>query len=335
MGSAFHSFTTPPDAVLGRFELFHTRDLEEARQWGARVFCENRLNNLDSRRCQVNAWMYYRRMRGIGVGRMSYGSDVSIDPGELDSFLLIQMPIRGRELVQVSGQAVCSTPRTASVLNSHNPVLIRHFEGTEKLIIRVDRDVLERHCTQHLGRAMRAPVEFSPTMDLGTAAGKRWMHLMSWLYEGLSADEEHVQSPLLAAQIEQMLITMLLTCQPHNYSDELAGDERSIAPSFVKKTERFIEEHAHEPITIIELAEHAGVSSRSLFTGFRRFRNTSPMVYLKEVRLRRVHDELRRLERGETTVTSVALRWGFSHLGHFTTDYKRRFGESPSDTLAR
>jgi transcriptional regulator GlxA family with amidase domain len=83
------------------------------------------------------------------------------------------------------------------------------------------------------------------------------------------------------------------------------------------------------------MAEYAGVSSRSLFTGFRRYRNTSPMTYLKEIRLRRVNEELQRLSSGSDTVTAVAFRWGFSHLGHFTTDYKRRFGESPSETLAR
>jgi AraC-like DNA-binding protein len=59
------------------------------------------------------------------------------------------------------------------------------------------------------------------------------------------------------------------------------------------------------------------------------------MLYLKEIRLRRVNEELRGLRSGSETVTAVAFRWGFSHLGHFTTDYKRRFGESPSETLAR
>lgn len=59
------------------------------------------------------------------------------------------------------------------------------------------------------------------------------------------------------------------------------------------------------------------------------------MLYLKEVRMRRVNEELKRLRPAETTVTTVAYHWGFTHLGHFTTDYKRRFGESPSQTLAR
>ncbi|WP_458372700.1 helix-turn-helix domain-containing protein [Pseudomonas veronii] len=47
------------------------------------------------------------------------------------------------------------------------------------------------------------------------------------------------------------------------------------------------------------------------------------------------YPELLRLSSGNETVTAVAFRWGFNHLGHFTTDYKRRFGESPSATLAR
>ena len=59
------------------------------------------------------------------------------------------------------------------------------------------------------------------------------------------------------------------------------------------------------------------------------------MRYLKEVRLRYVNEELQRGATGSETVTAVAFKWGFSHLGHFTTDYKRRFGESPSETLAR
>ena len=59
------------------------------------------------------------------------------------------------------------------------------------------------------------------------------------------------------------------------------------------------------------------------------------MLYLKEIRLRRVNEELLRRNSGNETVTAVAFRWGFNHLGHFTTDYKRRFGESPSATLAR
>jgi AraC family ethanolamine operon transcriptional activator len=34
-------------------------------------------------------------------------------------------------------------------------------------------------------------------------------------------------------------------------------------------------------------------------------------------------------------VGQVAGDWGFYHLGQFSRDYRRLFGESPSATLAR
>lgn len=323
---------TPPETVLSRFEVCRTRDIDEASQWGERIFCANRLRNL-STKSAVDTSIYYRRLGGIGIGRMTYGGDVTIEPGVLDSFALIQMPIRGQELIEYANERVHSTPQLGSILNTHAPFKIHHGSSTEKLIIRVDRSLLERHCQQHLGRTLHKTIEFQPSMPLDTAEGRRWMRMVGWLYDSLSVDEEI--PALLTAQFESTLVDTLLACQPHTYSNELCGDQRTIAPSFVKRVEHYIEEHAHEAITIVDMAEHAGVSSRSLFTGFRRYRNTSPMHYLKEVRLRCVREELERQTLGTVTVTTVAYRWGFSHLGHFTTDYKRRFGESPSETLSR
>ena len=146
-----------------------------------------------------------------------------------------------------------------------------------------------------------------------------------------------LQALLALHDLETHLLTLLQGTEARALdSAELHEDKgQSIAPSFVKRIEHYIEEHAHEPISVGDLAEYAGVSTRSLFSAFRRFRNISPMHYLKEVRLRRVHDELQQAQPSSGTVTAVAFRWGFSHLGHFTTDYKRRFGETPSETLMR
>lgn len=323
---------TPPEAVLARYELCRTHDLEEARQWGEKIFCENRLCTVESQGA-VNARIFYRRIGSIGIGRMSYGGAVTIKPDGMENFALIQMPIYGEERIEIGSQRVVCNSRMGSVLNSHTSSVINHASNTEKLIIRVDRGLLERHCQQLLGRTLRNRIEFDSSMPLDTEAGARWLRMVGWVYDSVSHDDDI--SPLMVAQLESGLVNLLLANQPHTYSADLASEGPSLAPSFVKRVERYIEEHAHEPISIVDMAEHAGVSSRSLFTGFRRYRNTSPMLYLKETRLRRVNKELKRLTTGSDTVTAVAFRWGFSHLGHFTTDYKRRFGESPSETLAR
>jgi transcriptional regulator GlxA family with amidase domain len=58
------------------------------------------------------------------------------------------------------------------------------------------------------------------------------------------------------------------------------------------------------------------------------------MKFLREQRLLRVHRELSE-PCDSTTVTDVALKWGFCHLGRFSWYYSDQFGEKPSDTLAK
>ena len=83
------------------------------------------------------------------------------------------------------------------------------------------------------------------------------------------------------------------------------------------------------------LASEVFVSGRSLQEAFRREIGQPPMTYLRQIRLRRVHDDLASAEPGSVTVAAVASRWGFLHLGRFAGAYRAAFGVSPSETLGR
>lgn len=106
-----------------------------------------------------------------------------------------------------------------------------------------------------------------------------------------------------------------------------------MAPAFIRRVKEYIDAHADQPLSIADLAAHAGVSTSTLFAGFRNFRKTSPIAYLKGVRMKRARDDLRSAPPNTATVTDVAMRWGFVHLGRFAADYRRWFGESPLQTL--
>ena len=121
---------------------------------------------------------------------------------------------------------------------------------------------------------------------------------------------------------------------PHNRQRALEAAAASIAPFFVRRAERFIAENARQAIDLEDLADVAGVSARALQMGFRRFRNTTPMAYLRAVRLELARIELARASRSGA-VASIAHLCGFEHLGRFAADYKARFNESPSQTLLR
>lgn len=327
------AFSRASGENMSGFEHFRTQDPEQARHWATGVFCDADLRLAKGRK-MLNASMSHRMLNGLGVVRITYGAPLTIAPGRLDTFYIIQVPLRGMENIRYGGVTTRITPCVGSVLNPHRSVEIDHDEGTEKICLRIDRDLLERHCRQHLGQTPNHRIEFDTALPLETLPGRRLKHTINWLFSLLQTDPG-VLPPLLAAHIEQVVATMLLTSQRNNYTDSFNRDAKMLAPAFVKRSEQFIEERAHEPITTGDIAEYVGVSTRSLFAGFRKYRNVSPMRYLKEVRLDRVREQLRQGRTRETTVTSVAYQWGFYHLGHFTTDYKRRFGEPPSETLMR
>ncbi|MFB2583690.1 helix-turn-helix transcriptional regulator [Herbiconiux liukaitaii] len=95
----------------------------------------------------------------------------------------------------------------------------------------------------------------------------------------------------------------------------------------------FLQHHAHEPITPADAALAAGLHTRSLQQATRRHLGLSPSLYLRNVRLDRVHDELRSADPCSTTVALVARDWGFGNLGRFSSTYSARFGEKPHQTL--
>lgn len=71
------------------------------------------------------------------------------------------------------------------------------------------------------------------------------------------------------------------------------------------------------PLTVSSIASRSFVSVRSLQQGFRRHLGTSPMAYLRAVRLRRAHQTLLESDPSTVSVAAVAYRWGFSNLGRF------------------
>jgi transcriptional regulator GlxA family with amidase domain len=137
---------------------------------------------------------------------------------------------------------------------------------------------------------------------------------------------------LLARQLESVILSGILEAGQHNYSTYPRPTRSAAAPRHVRKAEEYVRNNLDNPISLDDIANAAGVTARSLQLGFRNFRNTSPMALLRSERLRRVHEELMAGAPG-ASVTEVATRWGFSHLGRFSQIYKEKYGQSPSTTL--
>lgn len=112
--------------------------------------------------------------------------------------------------------------------------------------------------------------------------------------------------------------------------------ERARAYYTYRKARTFIEESfALDAVpSTVEICLSIGVSERALQYAFRTYVGMSPIVFLRLCRLSRVRSTLRLANPATASVTEIAMRYGFLHLGRFASDYRRIYGESPSATLA-
>ena len=131
-------------------------------------------------------------------------------------------------------------------------------------------------------------------------------------------------------------MSTLLLLQPSSHQDQLLLSREQTGRHVVRESLDYLEAHLGERITMADIAQHVHMSVRAIQQGFRAELSTTPMLYLRNRRLERAHEDLTDVIPSDgVTVTDIAARWGFTHLSNFAVLYKKRWGESPSETLRR
>lgn len=321
--------------VLAEYELFATQDVDEARQRIAAQFCDHRLE-LTSRTGALD--VSYRTAAvgdAMSLNYLRYGDQVRITPGRFQEFFLVQIPLAGSARVAVGDLEVFSDQRAASIGSPTEPVDMVWSDGCEQVLIYIRRNLVEDLAASSPGE--RQPIVFRPRLELVTAAGSAWLNLVQWALADMNGGAQMLASPLVSHHFEHTLVSALLATQPHRIR---AGSgppsaPRTVGARAVRQVVELMEARPETPWRLAELAAHAGVSARALQEGFRSELGVTPMAQLRRIRLRRAHRDLRRLESSATSVSDVAARWGFGHLGRFAAAYRREYDELPSQTLAR
>jgi AraC-like DNA-binding protein len=188
------------------------------------------------------------------------------------------------------------------------------------------------------GRAVAfGPGHGPPTVHSAGGSDLSWLRIESW------ALERHLETllgrpvvghvglaPQVAGALFEAVLTGMLLATDHPYQDALRQPARPAGPRSVKRAVDAIQADPRQPYTAASLAELTGCGVRTLQAGFRLHLGMSPMTYLREVRLTRAHQDLRRDPM--VGVAQVAARWGFTHLGRFAAAYAARYGTLPSHT---
>ena len=176
--------------------------------------------------------------------------------------------------------------------------------GNDQVMLRISRSLVERTLVGYLGHPLDKPLHFELGFRWRDCAP--WSCLLSHLVDCATHYPDLEQHKLVLSQVEQLAASILLTSHLHNYS-ETAPARSSILPRHVRRAQDYLQAHAHEPLSVEQLAQVAGVSVRSLYSGFKEFLGVSPMHYLRDLRMERARTEL--LSGEAASVAGVALRW--------------------------
>jgi AraC-like DNA-binding protein len=318
--------------LLERHRVFRSQDAEETRAFlGGKGY---QFDVAPRQTRQLNTCINAVYMTSLYIGYMQYGGlPVALSPAPTRGDFLVQLPLRGHLAARIGGESVDgNTARAVIASPVHERCrFVSSAHGT-RLQLALGQAALSDQLAALLGEQLKSPLDFVPAMDLTSGYGRSLARHVLMAVASLDEVDWVLLNPITMNAFEQFIMTALLLSHPHNYSDALRHLNQPIAPRDVRRAIDYIEAHLDHAVTVADLVEVTGIPGRTLFMHFKNFKGVSPMRYLRDARLRQVRQALLRAD-PEASVTNVAMNNGFTHMGRFAIAYRKRFGESPSQTL--
>lgn len=326
-----HANTPEP---LNAHRLFQTTDVDLARATVAQKFCDHELTPGSAHK-DFAAHHNYVAGKNLSLNYMRYGCDVTINPGELTNFYLVQIPLRGAATVRNGQRQVEATHLTGSVLNPTRETQMTWLAGCEKLLLQIDAEALHQAAERLSGQSIHHPIVFDPEVLLSSPALGAWEKKFMAAVAVAGQDEAfghnmHKHQTLF----EEDLIASFLLAQPSTIQHVLTQNQARISSTQVNRARAFILGNLSEPIAVGQIADAAGCSIRSLQVAFQQSFGCTPIGFLQRQRLNYAHMLMQSLT-DETQVSDIAYEAGFSHMGRFSIAYRRAFGCSPRETLQK
>ncbi|MEV0877875.1 helix-turn-helix transcriptional regulator [Micromonospora echinofusca] len=207
------------------------------------------------------------------------------------------------------------------------------FDDVDSFTTRLPRALLEEVAHAQTGIS-GADLRFDSSRPISAALGRHWTQTVSHLTRTVLAGPVLMANPLVAGNTRHLLAATALAVFPNTAHAAALGAAGEVTPRALRRAVAYVDDHADRPVTVEQVAAAAGVRPRALQLAFRRHHGTTPMRYVRQVRLERAHRDLQAADPTTgVTVTMIAQRWGFTHLGRFSTDYRAAYGCGPSRTL--
>lgn len=276
-------------------------------------------------------WRFSLENTHLDLIKLTCGGEFIVGRTGESNYFTFQFPMVGVCQIEIGRDTAIASPGQVFAVNPHQELVKRWRGPCGQMMVQIERRAFQRLLVAELDHECAAPLIFDCSVqspEIADALGAITLSVAQQL-----ALHPALHHRRLLRSMERNLLLSYLTLLNHNYRDEFLRSDAAAAPYYVKRAENYIRLNLRNPVTIDELVEISGVSSRSLYYGFKRWRGTTPMSYLRSLRLALAREELKRAREEGGNVTRIALGVGYDHLSRFSKDYKLRFGESPSTTM--
>ncbi|MFD6424479.1 AraC family transcriptional regulator [Streptomyces sp. NPDC060198] len=310
-------------------ERFDSTDLGATEEFLSRVYTPMRIGGRPN---DTQTRIERTAAGGLTVDRLTFGYTMSYTANPLGRICLITVH---------SGSMVDTTEGRDEVYGPGETFLIappdRPYTGAlhsaRYTTTMFDPAVLDTVAAAGAHRAP-GPVRLTGRRALDGGANRRLGGTVAFLRDHVLTGPT-APDPLVVATATHHLAAVALSALPSTaYQEECHRvDSRDAHTGTLRRARTFIEENAHRAIGLSDIAAAAFVTPRAVQYAFSRHTDTSPLGYLRQVRLIRAHRELKTADPGTSSVTRIAARWGFPHVGRFAAAYRRLYGTTPAATL--
>ena len=326
-----------PASQPGVSDSFTTPDLCEAKaKTETLLLASHQMDVLERVPGQFMANVSHARVGGFGIMDSSYRSGVVIRCEPPVRWVTVNFVTAGSaEFVSEGRAPILVDPTHAAVNDYTRPIQMTLSESAVQSMVKISKARLESFLQNLIGHPPDQQLRFSPTIDM-RGDGARFAATLAMIRSHIASRPDAEIAPSLAVEYEHALISALVLGQPNNFTRLIFAP---VTPPSIRLTDRVVEyinSAADIPLTVRELTDVAQVSERALYAAFRRDLGVSPIAYLRKIRLGRARKALlaprEEYAPVENTVTAVAYRFGFNHVGRFAAQYRTEFGELPSET---
>ena len=239
----------------------------------------------------------------------------------------------------ISGQFTCGqltrretyVPGNCLIAHPGRPLDLTIDEPSSILVCTFDLSLLDSYVLKYNGND-HDPLcnDRYSRFSIETHKGAFFYRYLNFIWSELNQAATFLQSPLATKEIEDSLLALFIASV-----DDDSDDDRDRKPLYLRRAEEYIAANLAEPVSVADIAASAGISVPTLTRAFKRYHEIGPKAFLRQRRLERAQQELLAAQPLETTVVEIAMRYGFFQLSHFADNYRKAFGELPSETLRR